>query len=215
MDDGEQTANLKVAGKNIALKEDVAASKRGRSSSVSTTAPSGPQRVPLGVKNSNGTTATATHKLHASTAPLRPQRPSSLLRQSETAPELAKIAPRSVPQEVEEEDVDMDVEEVAQIVKEVVVSPVGPPELDDEDEDELDDDENNRTLGDETERVTVAQIWPQLTPRAADKFKKEIELIRASFQDDVDSTDMTMVHEYAEEIFEYMHKLEVCPELAH
>ncbi|KLO17149.1 hypothetical protein SCHPADRAFT_821952 [Schizopora paradoxa] len=101
----------------------------------------------------------------------------------------------------------MEVEEVAEIVNEVAISPVVAPELDDE-EDELDD-EDNRAFDDETEKVSVAQIWPQLTPRAAEKYRKEIDLIRATFQDDVDSNDMTMVHEYAEEIFEYMHKLEV------
>ncbi len=200
-------AILKAAGKNVVLKEDVASLKRGRSSSVSN-APTGPQRVPLGIKNANASTTT-TLNLHASTAPLRPQRPSSLLRQSETAPELAKLAPPSIPLEVEEEDVSMDVEEEEEIIKEVVVVHAR-AELDEDDLDELDEDEDDEAVQDETEKVTVAQIWPQLSPRAAEKYKKQIEHIKASYKDDVDSADMTMVHEYAEEIFEYMHKLEVC-----
>ena len=90
----------------------------------------------------------------------------------------------------------MEIETVPQ-VEEVAV-----PEVDELDEDE--DDERN-----DADTVTVAHIWPELTPRAAQRYRKEIDHIQETFHDEIDMYDTTMCHEYAEEIFEYMNKLEV------
>ncbi|KAI0064750.1 hypothetical protein BV25DRAFT_1799666 [Artomyces pyxidatus] len=51
-------------------------------------------------------------------------------------------------------------------------------------------------------------IWPQVSPNRAAKYQEELERIRTKF-DALDAEyDVTMVSEYAEEIFEYMNELE-------
>jgi hypothetical protein len=67
-----------------------------------------------------------------------------------------------------------------------------------EEADELDEDD-----------VPVECIWPELTPRAAHRYKTEIDRINATFNDEIDMFDTTMVSEYSQEIFDYMSKLEV------
>lgn len=53
------------------------------------------------------------------------------------------------------------------------------------------------------------RIWPELGTERAQRFQSELDRIRENFNDVVDIDDTTMVCEYAEEIFEYMHELEV------
>lgn len=170
--------------------------KRARSSSLA--AATGPQRVPLGPVKviGNATASNTTVKVDLPNAgPIRPQRPTSL-RQSETAPELYKPTPITVPEEIEEsEDDSMDIEQDDAVVREV--------EAMIDETDELQDDEK------ETDPVPVAHIWPALSPEAASRYKQEIDRIQATFHDEVDMFDTTMVSEYADEIFEYMERLEV------
>ena len=65
--------------------------------------------------------------------------------------------------------------------------------------DELDEDD-----------LPLEHVWPELSPEAARRYKNEIDRINATFHDEIDMFDTTMVSEYSDEIFEYMEKLEVC-----
>lgn len=58
-----------------------------------------------------------------------------------------------------------------------------------------------------TTRTT--RIWPELGTTRADRYRKEVDDIRERFQDEADDEDVAMVSEYSDEIFEYMHELEV------
>ncbi len=51
--------------------------------------------------------------------------------------------------------------------------------------------------------------WTQASPESEARYTKEIAAIKASFQDEVDEWDMTLVSEYSEDIFKYMGQLEV------
>jgi len=53
------------------------------------------------------------------------------------------------------------------------------------------------------------RMWPEVSSERATRYTKELQAIRATFEDEVDMFDTTMVSEYAEEIFEYMCDLEV------
>jgi len=53
------------------------------------------------------------------------------------------------------------------------------------------------------------RMWPEVSSERATHYAKELQAIRATFEDEVDMFDTTMVSEYAEEIFEYMCDLEV------
>jgi hypothetical protein len=54
-----------------------------------------------------------------------------------------------------------------------------------------------------------SHVWPDMYPELKEKYKRQIQAIRGKFEDEVDPLDTTMASEYAEEIFEYMGKLEV------
>ncbi|KAI5117966.1 hypothetical protein M0805_001627 [Coniferiporia weirii] len=188
----------KISGKNP-IKEEVGA-KRSRSSSLA--AATAVQRVPLGPVRSaaNATSATSVVDVPAQ-AVHRPQRPNATVRQSETAPELhnpVAITSRDEAKVVDDES--MDIEE-QDILNEVVQSK------------KYADHNSNRHLEDEldgdVEPIPLHNIWPQLSPRAAEKYRSEIEHIQETFHDEVDMFDTTMVSEYADEIFEYMSGLEL------
>lgn len=157
--------------------------------------------MPLGTlkTTANGTIQAKTAK-PLPVEPLRPQRPTSIYR-SETAPELRREPPQTVPVEVEDECEDMEIEDDADV--RVVL---------DEVDEQREIDEVDRLAGEVEEAwdaVPVARIWPELSPEAAYRYQKEIDDIRRSFVDEADEFDTTMVSEYAEEIFEYMEELEV------
>ena len=161
-------------------------------------AATGAQRVPLGpirppVNVATSVTATAV----ASKGPLRPQRP-PVIRQSETAPELHKPEPVAEVEKDEPEAAEdsMEVEE-----EEAVQEAAEPPASNEAKEPDA--------KAEDDEDVPVQHIWPEMSPRAAEKYKSEIEHIQKTFHDEVDMFDTTMVSEYADEIFEYMSKLEV------
>ena len=54
-------------------------------------------------------------------------------------------------------------------------------------------------------------IWPEASPERAERYRRQVQAVRDVFVDEPDMHDTTMVSEYAEEIFEYMNELEVCP----
>ena len=54
-----------------------------------------------------------------------------------------------------------------------------------------------------------APVWPALEPSEAQACVEQIEAIRASFQEEIDHYDTTMVSEYSEDIMQYMGQLEL------
>lgn len=189
----------KITGK-ATLKEE-AGLKRNRSASLA--AATGAQRVPLGPVRPNNATSTTTTTVAPSTARL--QQPAiGSIRQSETAPELSKPTVKAVVVE----DVDLEDDDSMDVVEQEVVAEVHQSTRSakyEAAEQCVEEDENV-----EDEEPAVHQIWPALTPRAAEKYKCEIDQIQKTFHDELDMFDTTMVHEYADDIFEYMGDLEVC-----
>lgn len=51
--------------------------------------------------------------------------------------------------------------------------------------------------------------WTFASPKTNAKYQAAVEQVKATFKDEIDEFDMTMVSEYADEIFAYMGKLEV------
>lgn len=63
----------------------------------------------------------------------------------------------------------------------------------------------------ETEKVAPpksARVWPEVSTERGKRYQQEIESIRATFEDEVDIYDTTMVSEYSDDIFQYMADLE-------
>lgn len=58
-------------------------------------------------------------------------------------------------------------------------------------------------------KTKAPRVWPEVATERALRYRREIETIKETFQDEVDMYDTTMVSEYAEDIFEYMGELEV------
>ena len=54
------------------------------------------------------------------------------------------------------------------------------------------------------------RVWPELGTERKQRFQSQVDQIREYFHDEPDEEDPTMVSEYADEIFGYMHDLEVC-----
>lgn len=55
--------------------------------------------------------------------------------------------------------------------------------------------------------------WTFASPATNARYQAAVDDIQATFKDEIDEFDMTMVSEYAEDIFSYMGKLEVGVEL--
>lgn len=53
------------------------------------------------------------------------------------------------------------------------------------------------------------RYWPEVGTARAARFKHQLNEIKEVFHDQVEEDDMTMVSEYANEIFDYMNELEV------
>lgn len=174
-----------------------------RTASTSLAATTGPQRVPL------ATTRNATNGGHVRASSIRVQRPHGPAR-------VVHRVPVPVPQEYlepspEEDDVDMEDEEQPAPARPLSVEEVSLLVSQDEGdmaadavEVESDDEDAEHALGPKPGRM-----WPEVSTERAQRYKREVDEIRETFEDTVDEFDMTMVSEYAEEIFEYMNELEV------
>ncbi|XP_006459343.1 hypothetical protein AGABI2DRAFT_134807 [Agaricus bisporus var. bisporus H97] len=192
--------NRRDAGLKPAVgKEKEVGLKRGRSDSSSLA-----QRVPLGPGR-----APAAHSIANST---NPRAAVARARASYTATRRTSRIATSVSQPViptqEIETVkdhpqsEMDVEE----------------DLDDQQDDEVEANEREveDMIGveqsDEEEQLAEKpkspRIWPEIGTERARRYAKELQTIRETFHDEVDTYDTTMVSEYAEDIFEYMCDLE-------
>lgn len=173
-----------------------------RTASTSLAATTGPQRVPL------ATTRNATNGGHVRASSIRVQRPHAPAR-------VVHRVPVPVPQEYlepspEEDDVDMEDEEQPAPARPLSVEEVSLLVSQEEGdmaadavEVESDDEDAEYALGPKPGRM-----WPEVSTERAQRYKREVDEIRETFEDTVDEFDMTMVSEYAEEIFEYMNELE-------
>ncbi|KAL6299874.1 cyclin-like protein [Sparassis latifolia] len=54
----------------------------------------------------------------------------------------------------------------------------------------------------------AARVWPEVSTDRAQRYSRQIEDIKETFNDPSDEFDMTMVSEYSDDIFEYMQELE-------
>jgi hypothetical protein len=109
----------------------------------------------------------------------------------------------------EEED-DMDIEEDRPIIGREAdrIDVAGEREVEEMIVVEEDDEEEEE----QTTRVTEnlqAHVWPQVSPDRAERYRREVQRIRDTFEEELDLEDTTMVSEYADEIYEYMCELEV------
>ena len=107
---------------------------------------------------------------------------------------------------------DMDIEEDHPIVgRELDTNDVA-GELEVEEMVVVDDEQEEDAEEEETTKVSEplhARVWPDVSPERAERYRREVQRIRDTFEEELDMEDTTMVSEYAEEIYEYMCELEV------
>lgn len=75
-----------------------------------------------------------------------------------------------------------------------------------EEAEELDDDEEEE---EEDEEPEWNDDWTALSPRAEAEAVVQLQVVRDTFQDEVDEFDTTMVAEYADDIFAHMEAMEL------
>ena len=183
------------------LKEEPASLKRGRSDSttVAQRVPLGPGRAQVAPPVANSVTARA---------------PTVRARISTVARRITRVpAPTAVAKEVEEArynndaHAEMDVEEdtAATERRETKGNALRTEET--ENFPRFDDSDNE---DDEVELppAKIQRVWPEVSTEHRKRFKREVEAVQERFEDVVNVQDMTMVSEYADEIFEYMNDLE-------
>lgn len=187
--------------------------KRTRSSSVA--AATGPQRVPLAPgRGIPAAPVVAPAPVHARAASVRVQRPHIPARVHRVPVPQNYAVPDTYEEDEAEED-DMDVEEYAapaaashQLTVEEASLLVGEEEVEEmvgEDSETSEDEETERVSG-----VKLERVWPELNIERAQRYRRQVDGIKETFEENVDEFDITMVSEYSEEIFEYMNELEVC-----
>lgn len=71
------------------------------------------------------------------------------------------------------------------------------------DEELLDDESEEDDVEEEDE-----EDWLRMSEEEMVKAQEQLDVVQATFKDDVDMFDTTMVAEYADEIFEHMERLE-------
>ncbi|KAI0925977.1 hypothetical protein AcW1_008262 [Taiwanofungus camphoratus] len=185
--------------------------KRTRSSSVA--AATGPQRVPLAPgRGIPAAPVVAPAPVHARAASVRVQRPHIPARVHRVPVPQNYAVPDTYEEDEAEED-DMDVEEYAapaaashQLTVEEASLLVGEEEVEEmvgEDSEASEDEETERVSG-----VKLERVWPELNIERAQRYRRQVDGIKETFEENVDEFDITMVSEYSEEIFEYMNELE-------
>lgn len=121
----------------------------------------------------------------------------------------ANRVPVPVPQEyLVDEDADLEiVDEVDMDVEEAVQTQA----IDIEDDDDVCvvDERDIDSMEPETVEEQAPRVWPEVSTARAHRYQREVDHVRHTYKDPVDEYDMTMVSEYAEDIFDYMNELEV------
>jgi len=179
--------------------------KRSRSQSLAFA--TGPQRVPLGPGRAR-VAPPLSNNVNARALPgrvFKPQIPIQTRRVSNPVKEVIIPSPTKEEQE-EEEEMDIENDNDANGEAEIDSLIVGEKEVEEmvvpqesEDEEEAAD----------LTKEKHPYVWPDVSPERAERYRREIQEIRDTFDDGVDMFDTTMVSEYADEIFEYMNELEV------
>jgi hypothetical protein len=200
IDSLRQESSAKAAGKDGKDKESAETSlKRSRSSSLA--AALGPQRVPLG-PGRVAPAQTVQAPAHTRTSSIRVQKPPVTRAIQRKAPAVHNPPPVQDEDDIEQsmdiEDASADEEDPSMGIGADQVEAM----IDARDDDEEDEDN-------EVETYSKPSVWPQVSPQRAERYKREVEAVRAVFEDEQDMFDTTMVSEYAEEIFVYMNELEV------
>ncbi|KAH9838411.1 cyclin [Rhodofomes roseus] len=169
--------------------------------SASTTFASGPQRVPLASTRAAPNAPAAAHARASSIRVQRPHNPPA---------RVAHRVPVPVPQEylVHEEDVDVD--EVDMDVEYQDGVPTQDIQVEDDEAYVVDERDTEAMEPDavEDEPEQAPRVWPEMSTERAQRYQREIDEIKYRYKDPVDEFDMTMVSEYAEDIFDYMNDLE-------
>ena len=204
--------SAKPTGKD-GLKDTDAVIKRSKST-ITTTTVTGAQRVPLGTSR----TETSGLAQRARQSVGRVQKPSIFKGISRQEPAVSVVVPPAEPvqeeQEEEQEDEDsmaiedepatsdLEVEAETSVAQEAEVERMFETE-------EVEAVEEALEEALEAPLEKSPRMWPDVDTERAVRHTREVEKVRAQFQDEVDFFDTTMVSEYAEEIFEYMSSLEV------
>lgn len=164
----------------------------------------GPQRIPLG-----------SSAARARTSIIRPQRVSILpakrpSRSVSQEPAATLIIP--VDEEDEEKDDGMEVEEPDEFAEPEAETSliVGEQEVEamvglDTEAEEAETQDSAKVAAESKPR----RIWPEVSTDRAMRYRREVDVIREAFEDEVDMFDTTMVSEYSGDIFDYMGELEV------
>lgn len=97
---------------------------------------------------------------------------------------------------------------VAHVIDQYAADEAELTELSDREE-ELQHDDDGEVSEEEEPLAKRQRIWPDVNTERAQRYRREVDEIKETFRDEVDEFDMTMVSEYAEDIFEYMQELEV------
>ena len=121
---------------------------------------------------------------------------------------MANRVPVPVPQEYLIDEEDLDIDEVDMEVEEAVRTEA--IEVEDVcvvDEHDID------SMEPEAAEEQAPRFWPEVSTVQAQRYQREVDHVKHTYKDPVDEYDMTMVSEYAEDIFDYMNELEVRPRL--
>ncbi|TFK50110.1 A/B/D/E cyclin [Heliocybe sulcata] len=73
---------------------------------------------------------------------------------------------------------------------------------------EVDSDVDELEEQEEVAPPNAARVWPEVSTEQGKRYKQELETVKATYEDEVDIFDTTMVSEYSDDIFEYMAELE-------
>ncbi|CCM04313.1 uncharacterized protein FIBRA_06484 [Fibroporia radiculosa] len=180
--------------------------KRTRSSAAVV---AGPQRVPLNSTRAGPVAPTVT-SVHTRSSSIRVQRPHVPARVAHRVPVPVpqEYLPPMATEDLDGEDDDMDIEEQQIVVQSSSADQMN--SLDAEQEVNMEaagyDEDLELEVGDFVAKSQ--RVWPEVNTERAERYRREVDEIRESFDDPVDEYDMTMVSEYSEEIFEYMTELE-------
>ncbi|KAL7279032.1 hypothetical protein ACG7TL_006865 [Trametes sanguinea] len=192
--------NSKLSGKE---KETVETGlKRSRSASLA--AANGPQRVPLGVGKAAPTVAPT--QLH-NRLPQRVHRPQIPLPAARRVPVPQEPpAQVAVPEVLVSNDDDMEIEDHP-AADQYAAEEAQLTELSDREEELAQEDEGD-VSEDEEPLAKRPRIWPDVSTERAHRYRRELEEVRENFVTEPEEEEVTMVSEYADDIFEYMHELE-------
>ena len=117
-------------------------------------------------------------------------------------PHRAAVRPATFPATLEQED-EMDIDRSAVVAQANVKLEAETMVEVDEEADEDDEEEE------EEDGFEYNEDWTALSPGAVNEAEMQLDMVRSTFQDEVDEFDTTMVAEYADDIFAHMEAMEL------